>query len=107
MQVKYTRVGQERFVLSTGEKIHPNKWDPNLQKSIVNKKLVANSSLNMWLDKMANTFKVEFRNYLMDGNIPTAIELKESVENSLNIRPVSEANAPKKRQNYLNFSTSI
>lgn len=89
MQAKYTANGQERFMLSTGNKVLPTEWDDFKQRAIVSKRAVANSDLNLWLDKMATAFKTVFRNALIDGKIPTALELKDRVEEKLNIKTSS------------------
>ena len=50
-----------RVYISTGDKIHPNEWDFELQRAKVTKKNEANGDLNQWLDKMAAEFKSIFR----------------------------------------------
>ncbi len=88
LDVRYTSLhGVERFTLTTGEKIRPEEWNLITQRAIVNKQLQKNSSLNFWLEKMVNTFKSEFRNFQIDGIIPTAGMLKEKVNGILNILP--------------------
>ncbi|MGC4035213.1 MAG: site-specific integrase [Chitinophagaceae bacterium] len=86
MQAKYSTDTPQRFMLSTGNKIHPDEWDPIMQRAIVSKRVVGNSDLNLYLGKMKNTFTSVFRNYLIDGKIPTALELKERVQEVLNIK---------------------
>lgn len=98
MDVKYTSmVGAERFTLTSGEKIRAEEWNLDAQRAIVNKQWQKNSSLNFWLDKMANTFKSEFRNFQINGIIPTAAELKEKVNSILNIIPIPAAEVPKQK----------
>lgn len=86
MQAKYSANVPERFMLSTGNKIHPDEWDDLKQRAIISKRAVGNSDLNLWLDKMATAFKTVFRNYLLDGKIPSALELKARIEEVLNIK---------------------
>ncbi|MBN9298616.1 MAG: site-specific integrase [Filimonas sp.] len=90
MDVKYTASeGPQRFTLTTGEKILATAWSFASQRAIAGKQKPMSSSLNFWLDKMANTFKEEFRNFQIDGIVPLASELKERVNSKLNILPVS------------------
>ncbi|MEJ0104717.1 MAG: site-specific integrase [Bacteroidota bacterium] len=86
MQAKYSANIPERFMLSTGNKIHPDEWDDSKQRVIISKRAVGNGDLNLWLDKMATAFKSVFRNYLLDGKIPSASELKDKIEEVLNIK---------------------
>lgn len=86
MQAKYSANLPERFMLSTGNKILPSEWDDSKQRAITSKRVVGNGDLNLWLDKMATAFKTTFRNYLLDGKIPSALELKDRVEEVLNIK---------------------
>ncbi len=95
LDVRYTSLeGVERFTLTTGEKIRPEEWNFSSQRAIVNKHLQKNSSLNFWLEKMVNTFKSEFRNFQINGIIPTAAILKEKVNGILNIIPVAVTESP-------------
>lgn len=57
-----------RVFMSTGEKIHPKKWDFNKQRGLSKE----NSDLNYWLDKIDNEVKSIFRNLNIDGTPPTA-----------------------------------
>lgn len=86
MQAKYTADNPQRFMLSTGDKILPTEWDDNKQRAIVSKKTLLNGDLNLWLDKMANAFKTEFRGFLLKGKIPNTQELKDRIEEVLNIK---------------------
>lgn len=98
MDVKYTcNEGSQRFTLTTGEKLSPKEWDAKSQRAIVNKQLQKNSSLNLWLDKMATTFKTEFRNFQINGIIPTSTELKPKVNAILNVLPVPVAETTKQK----------
>jgi len=95
LDVRYTSLeGVERFTLTTGEKIRPEEWNFSTQRAIVNKHLQKNSSLNFWLEKMVNTFKYEFRNFQINGIIPTAAILKEKVNGILNIIPIVVTESP-------------
>ncbi len=91
MQAKYSADNSQRFMLSTGNKILPNEWDDSKQRAIITKKTLFNSDLNLWLDKMSNAFKTAFRGSLLDGKIPNALELKDKVEESLNIKTCVQA----------------
>ena len=86
MQVKYSGNVPERLMLSTGNKILPNEWDDSKQRAIVSKRVVGNADLNLYLDKMGTAFKTVFRTFLLDGKIPSAVELKDKIEESLNIK---------------------
>ncbi|OYZ01866.1 MAG: hypothetical protein B7Y37_04525 [Sphingobacteriia bacterium 28-36-52] len=95
LDVRYTSLeGVERFTLTTGEKIRPEEWNFSTQRAIVSKHLQKNSSLNFWLEKMVNTFKSEFRNFQINGIIPTAAILKEKVNGILNIIPITVPDSP-------------
>jgi site-specific recombinase XerD len=95
MQVKFTANIPERLMLSTGNKVLPGEWDDSKQRAVVSKRAVANADLNLWLDKMATAYKTAFRNYLLDGKIPSARELKNRIEEILNIKVLI---APAKRK---------
>lgn len=86
LQAKYSCNGQQRVMLSTGDRILPNEWDLKKQRAIVNKKSPGNSDLNLWLDKMATSFKTIFRNCLIDGITPTASLIKDKMEDELNLK---------------------
>jgi integrase len=86
LQAKYTHVIQQRVMLSTGDKILPTDWDYTKQRALISKKNLGNADINLWLDKMVNTFKSVFRNYLIDGIIPTATMMKEKLEEALNLK---------------------
>lgn len=86
MQVKYTGTKPERFMLSTGNKILPGEWDDVKQRAILSKRAVANADINLWLDKMSTAFKNAFRNFMIEGKIPTAQELRDQIEKMLNIK---------------------
>lgn len=89
--------GSQRFTLTSGEKVLPEQWNFTTQRTVVTKQWQKNSSLNLWLDKMATTFKTEFRNFQIDGIIPTAVELKDKVNAILNIIPIPAAEMPKEK----------
>jgi site-specific recombinase XerD len=86
MQVKYSANIPERLMLSTGNKVLPDEWDDSKQRAIISKRAVANADLNLWLDKMGTVYKTVFRTFLLDGKIPTSVELKDKIEKSLNIK---------------------
>ena len=90
LQVKYTSETSQRLMLSTGEKITPSNWNDIKQRAVVLKNNIESSNINMWLDKMANTFKSLFRNCLLDGVIPTAIMMKANMEETLNLIAVTQ-----------------
>ncbi|HPH36482.1 MAG TPA: phage integrase SAM-like domain-containing protein [Sediminibacterium sp.] len=104
LDVRYTSLaGIERFTLTTGEKIRPEEWNLITQRAIVSKQLQKNSSLNFWLEKMVNTFKSEFRNFQIEGTIPTAAILKAKVNGILNIIPIPVVDAPKQKLDLFPF----
>lgn len=85
LQAKYTHEGQQRVMLSAGNKVHPNEWDEVKHRAVVTKKTYYNADINLWLDKMENAFKNIFRNFIIDGIIPTASMVKEKMEHVLNL----------------------
>lgn len=89
LQAKYSFNGQQRVMLTTGDKILPKEWDFIKQRSISNKRNIQNQEINSWLDKIHNTFKAEFRNFLINGTVPNANEIKEKIELALNLRQES------------------
>jgi hypothetical protein len=92
MQSKYEYNGTQRVMISTGDKIHPSDWDAIKKRAITNKKNPANTDINLWLDKMDNTFKSVFRNCLIDGITPSAEVVKLKIETLLNITPTTSGN---------------
>jgi len=89
MQAKYTGNKAERLMLSTGDKVSPSEWDDKKQRAITSKKSLLNGDLNLWLDKMATAFKTVFRSYLLEGKVPTALELKNKIEETLSVKPIN------------------
>ncbi len=106
MQAKYSGDIPERFMLSTGNKILPTEWDEFKQRAIISKRAVGNGDLNFWLDKMATTFKSVFRNCLVDGKKPSALQLKDLVEEALNIK-VSVAPIKNKITHFVEFANKF
>ncbi|MBV9963129.1 MAG: site-specific integrase [Parafilimonas sp.] len=85
LQVKYTHEGQQRLMLSVGDKVHPNEWDYAKHRAIVTKKTQYNADVNLWLEKVCGTYRAVFRNFIIDGIIPTAAMIKEKMEVVLNL----------------------
>lgn len=109
MQAKYsTSTGvQERFMLSSGNKIKPDEWDTSKQRAFVTKKSLLNGDINMWLDKMASAFKTEFRGLQLANKTPTATVLKERVEQSLNLKPQPTDEIKPKAISFIQFAKSF
>lgn len=85
LQAKYD--GNQRVMLSTGDKILPNEWDFTIQRAKVTKKSLANGDLNIWLDRIASEFKRIFRNCLVDGIYPDAKLITLKLQENLNLLP--------------------
>jgi integrase len=87
LQARYSINEQpQRVMLSAIDKVLPTEWDPIKQRAIISKKNLANSEINMYLDKMANCFKSIVRNLLIDDKVPTATLVKEKMEEALNLK---------------------
>src|SRR5439155_23701774 len=85
LQSKYSFNGFHRVMISTGDKIMVSEWDFVKKRAIVSKKNQANADINTWLDKIASTFKSEYRSCLIDGIEPTSTTIKSRVEKALKI----------------------
>ena len=86
LQVKFNG---HRVFMSTGEKVHPKKWDFVKQRGLGGE----NSDLNFWLDKINMEVTSIFRNLNIDNISPTAelVQklLKEKIDNTpAPIKPV-------------------
>lgn len=77
----------QRVVLSTGDKIHPEQWDGVKQRALVNRKMPQNAETNLWLDKIDGSVKSIFRNLYIDGITPTAEIVKAKLLEVLSINP--------------------
>jgi integrase len=79
LQIKFNG---HRVFMSTGEKVHPKKWDFNTQRGVGKE----NGDLNFWLNKIATEVSTLFRNYNIDGVSPDAAlvqrQLKEKLDNT-------------------------
>lgn len=80
LQVKFSG---HRVFMSTGEKIHPKKWDFLKQRAIGNE----NSDLNYWLGKIDNEVTSIFRNLNIDNISPTAELVQKMLRDKLDNSP--------------------
>jgi integrase len=91
LQAKYSINEQsQRVMLCSADKILPSEWDNIKQRAVVSRKCLANGDINLYLDKMAASFKSAFRNLLIDGVLPTKDAVKEKLEEVLNLKPKFE-----------------
>lgn len=98
MQIKFPI--EQRVVISTGDKIHPEEWDFTKQRAVVNRKSPRNAETNLWLDKIEGDVKSIFRNLFIDGITPTAPIVREKLLAALDITPVK---AEQKKLDLLGF----
>lgn len=98
MQIKFPI--DQRVVISTGDKIHPEEWDFTKQRAISNRRSPGNTETNLWLDKIEGCVKSIFRNLFIDGITPTAPIVREKLLAVLDIAPVK---AQQKKQDLLGF----
>lgn len=75
----FVRFNGERVVYSTGESIHPSKWDKENQRVIALKKDLAAADINHWLDKIEHEVKHIFRKLKYDGIQPTPLLIKQEL----------------------------
>lgn len=66
-------------------KIGKDDWDGIKKRVKINKKNSENAIINLWLEKMASTFRAVFRNYLIDGITPLADDVGKKIKEDLNI----------------------
>lgn len=85
MQSKYNCY--ERLMLTTGEKILPEHWNPNTKRAIIKYNRLEYSAINDWLSKMEMAAKDYFRSCKFEGFIPTASQLKMHLEQKFNLNP--------------------
>ena len=76
----------QRVMLSAIDKVRLEEWDSVKQRVIVSKKNLANSEINLYLDKMASCFKSVMRNLALDNITPIASLVKERMEEMLNLK---------------------
>lgn len=98
MQIKFPI--DQRVVISTGDKIHPEEWDFVKQRAVVNRKAPKNAEVNLWLDKIEGEVKSIFRNLFIDGITPTASNVRAKLMEALSITPVK---APEKKVDFMGF----
>lgn len=89
LQAKFKFNGEQRVMLTTGDKILPTEWDFEKYRAITNKRSLSNQDLNTWLDTISTAFKSVFRNFLIDKTVPTAGMVKEKLEIELNLKQTS------------------
>lgn len=73
-----------RVNISTGEKIHPKKWDFVKHRAIGSE----NADLNHWLNKISGEVSTLFRNFNIDNITPTAELVTEKLREKLDNTPV-------------------
>jgi len=98
MQIKFPI--DQRVVISTGDKIHPDEWDFTKQRAVANRKSPRNAEVNLWLDKIEGDVKSIFRNLFIDGITPTAVIVREKLLTALGITPIK---AEQKKLDLLGF----
>jgi integrase len=81
------RFNNERLFYSTGESIHPDLWDFKSQRAKSTKRNPEHLEINAWLDKVKNEVGNVFRNYKIEGIIPTAQMVRERLSRQLNDKP--------------------
>ncbi len=64
----------QRLKYSTGEKIHPDFWNPDTQRARETKKFDEYPEFNAYLDKVSSTIKNIYRN-LKNDDIPITVDL--------------------------------
>jgi len=79
----HLRFNGERIVFSTGEKIHPNEWNSDIQRAINSKKYPHNSDVNMWLEKIDTETKFIFRNFNLENITPNRDLVLKSINERL------------------------
>lgn len=77
----------ERLTLTAGEKIHPEHWDFITKRAILKFNRSEYSLLNDWLDKIEMAAKDFYRNTRLQGQVPTAANIKEHLEGKFNLNP--------------------
>lgn len=81
LQVKFNG---HRVFMSTGEKVHPAKWNAETQRAAGRE----NNDLNFWLDKIEGEVKNIFRNFNIDNIVPTAENVQQLLRLKLDNKPV-------------------
>lgn len=93
MQSKYNCF--ERLMLTTGEKILPEHWDPTTKRAVIKYNRLEYPAINDWLSKMEMAAKDYFRSCKFEGFIPTAVQLKAHLEQKFNLNPKPPVIVPK------------
>ena len=75
------------MIYATGDKIHPNQWDPIRQRAINSRKFPENTEINLWLDKIDSEIKSIFRSFNIDQITPTVQLVKHKLHEKLNNAP--------------------
>ena len=83
----YIRFNRQQIVYSTGDKIHPDQWDPKRQRAINSRKYPENTEINLWLDKIESEIKSIFRSLNIDQITPTVRLVKEKMSKRLDNAP--------------------
>ena len=83
----HIRFNRERVIYATGDKIHPNQWDPIRQRAINSRKYPENTEINLWLDKIDSEIKSIFRSFNIDQITPTVQLIKLKLHEKLNNAP--------------------
>lgn len=104
----FVRFNGERVVYSTGESIHPNKWDFENQRAKSTKKDLASADINDWLDKIEKEVKHIFRTLKYDGIQPTTGLVKQELNKILKDQPVeAKMSLFKFIENYIQMTKAI
>ncbi len=83
----HIRFNRERVIYASGDKVHPNQWNPTRQRAINSKKYPENTEINLWLDKIEGEIKSIFRTFNIDQITPTVQLVKHKLHEKLNNTP--------------------
>lgn len=104
----FVRFNGERVVYSTGESIHPNKWDFDNQRVKGSKKDLAAADINDWLNKIEKEVEHIFRTLKYDGIQPTPSLIKQELNKILKDQPIeSKMSLFKFIENYIQMTKDI
>lgn len=85
---------------STSQKIHPKNWNPEKQRAKELRSFGESSNFNFYLDKIKTEVNNAYRNFLIEGIIPTPEHLKKALDEALN-----KANASTK--DFVSFAENV
>jgi integrase len=85
---------------STSQKIHPKNWNSQKQRAKELRSFTESANFNFLLDKIETAVNDAYRKFIIDGVIPTSLQLKTAIDEALN-------KTSNNTKDFVNFSENV